>query len=92
MGFPSTYNGNVIFKRDGFMPDTLEINEGTEKSFYLAKLDKPIHKNGFVSKEVPDIFEKIEQKVSNETKNFKIINMLKDLGVYKYLLISFLIF
>ena len=92
MGFPSTYNGNVIFKRDGFMPDTLEINEGTEKSFYLAKLDKPIHKNGFVSKAVPDIFEKIEQKVSNETKNFKIINLLKDNGVYKYLLISFLIF
>ena len=92
MGFPSTYNGNVIFKRDGFMPDTLEINEGTEKSFYLAKLDKPIHKNGFVSEAVPDIFEKIEQKVSNETKNFNFINLLKDIKVYKYLLISFLIF
>ena len=41
---------------------------------------------------VPEFFEKIEQEVSNETKNFKIINMLKDPEVYKYLLISFLIF
>ena len=56
---------------------TLEINEGSEKSFHLAKLDEPTNKNGFVSKVVPDIFEKIEQKVSSETKNFKIINWLK---------------
>ena len=62
------------------MPDTLEINEMTDKSFYLAKLDKPTNKNGFVSKVVPDIFEKTEQEVSNETKNFKTINMLRTLG------------
>ena len=80
MGFPSTYNGNVIFKRDGFMPDTLEINARTEKSFYLAKLDKPIHKNAFVSKVVPDIFEKIEQEINNETKNFKTVNCLEIMG------------
>ena len=92
MGFPSTYNGNIIFKRDGFIPDTLLINKGSDKSFYLAKLDKPTNKNGFVSKAAPDIFKKIEQKVSIEAKNFKTINWLRDNVVYNYLLISFLIF
>ena len=52
----------------------------TDKSFYLAKLDKPIHKNGFVSKAVPDIFEKIEQKLVMKPKILKLLTCLKILG------------